>query len=217
MRGPNPREQEWQADYSRRVRWRWFLVLICGLTLVIGLVRTRRHHESAEMLMGKNQGLSVAMEESFPLQGTYAEALPLGPLMELNEGSGTQNTFTAEQATQSLDYWRETAQQVLSDAEAAGSTYTLKTYSHDAAAAANLLAAHNFPAQAEEAYGLAAQFWPENPDTALGLAGLLAADGRANDARQLLDDFAQKYPDQREYLDQSSAVAQGLWTVAAPR
>jgi hypothetical protein len=119
------------------------------------------------MLMGKNQGLSFAMGESCPLQGTYAEALRLGPLMKLNAGSD-QNTFTAEQAAQSVDYWRETAQQILPDAEAAGFTYTLKTYSHDAAAAANLLAAHNFPAQAEEAYRLAAQFWPENPDTSPG-------------------------------------------------
>ena len=184
---------------------------VAGRTAVMAINQTL-----LETLMGKNQGLSFGMEESFPLQGTYAQALPLGPLMELNAGSD-QNTFTAEQATQSLDYWRETAQQVLSDADAAGSTYTLKTYSHDAAAAANLLAAHNFPAQAEEAYGLAAQFWPENPDTALGLAGLLAADGRANDARQLLDDFARQYPDQRKYLDQSSAVVQGLWKPTPPQ
>jgi hypothetical protein len=201
MRGSNQREQEVQADYSRRVRWRWFQVLICGLTLVIALVRTRRHHESADMLMGKNQGLSFAMGESFPLQGTYAEALRLGPLMKLNAGSD-QNTFTAEQAAQSVDYWRETAQQILPDAEAAGSTYTLKTYSHDAAAAANLLAA---------------QFCPGNPEAALGLAGLLAADGRADDARQLLDNFARQYPDQRKYLDQSSAVAQGLWNPTTPQ
>ena len=48
------------------------------------------------------------------------DALPLGPLMELRAQDG-QNTFTPERAAQSLDYWRNAAQQILSDPEAAGS------------------------------------------------------------------------------------------------
>src|SRR6266576_6733538 len=56
-------------------------------------------------LMNKNPDLSFAVQESYPLQGTYADALPLGPLMELN-ARNEQNTFTPERATQALEYWR---------------------------------------------------------------------------------------------------------------
>jgi len=166
-----------------------------------------------ERLMEKNPGVSFALEESFPLQGTYADALPLGPLMELR-ARDDQNAFTPELAAQSLDYWRNTAQQVLSDPEAISSEAALKSYSHDTAAAANLLGAHNFSTEAEEAYRLATQLWPANPEAVTGLAGLLAGSGRENEARQLLADFAQKYPDQRKSLEESSAATTLLWSTS---
>ena len=36
------------------------------------------------------------MQESFPMKGTYADAAPLGPIMEL--GADEQNAFTADRA-----------------------------------------------------------------------------------------------------------------------
>src|SRR3989442_9344883 len=109
--------------------------------------------------------------------------------MELN-ARNDQTTFTAERATQSLDYWRDATQQILSDLEAAGSEAALRSYSHDASAAANLLAAHDFNSQAEETYRLATQLWPGNPECTGGLANMLAATGRAAQAQQLLDNFS---------------------------
>ena len=53
-------------------------------------------------LMQKNPDLSFAIEESFPLKGTYGDALPLGPLMQLHAATD-QNSFTADLAAQSLD------------------------------------------------------------------------------------------------------------------
>jgi len=47
MRHPNPREQEWQAEHGRRVRWRWFLTALFALALLAGLWRVRRQHEPA--------------------------------------------------------------------------------------------------------------------------------------------------------------------------
>ena len=73
------------------------------------------------------------------------DIVALGPLMELNARDG-QNTFTTERAQQSLDYFRSTADQIVSDPEAVNSPEVLKSYSHDAAAAAHLLAAHDFTA-----------------------------------------------------------------------
>src|SRR5262245_19123190 len=144
-----------------------------------------------QMLMQKNPDMSFAIEQSYPFRDTYADALPLGPLMELN-ARNDQNTFTAERAIESLDYWRNAAQQIFSDVEAASSEYVLKSYSHDASAAANLLAAHNFDSQAEETYRLATQLWPGNPECVGGLANLLSATGREAEAQQLMDNFSKQ-------------------------
>jgi len=162
-------------------------------------------------LMEKNPDLSFAVEESSPLRGTYAEALPLGPILELG-AQDEHNSFTSERAMQSLDYWQATAQRLFADPEAASSPATLKSYSHDAVAAANLLAAHQFTSEAEQTYRLAAQLWPENPESIGGLADLLARGGRENEAKQLLADFVRQHPSQKEGLERVSAAFRTLAT-----
>ena len=102
------------------------------------------------------------------------------------------------------------AEPVTSDSE-----YTLRAYSHDVNATANLLAAHNFTTQAEEAYRLASQIWPANAEPVEGLAQVLAQAGHADQARAVLDTFASKYPDQRTAIQQSAAGA--LWTTPVVR
>jgi hypothetical protein len=150
--------------------------------------------------MDKNPDLSFALQESFPMKGTYADAVPLGPLMELRAQDG-QNAFTADRAAQSLDYWRTTTQQLLSDPAAAGSSETMKSYAHDAVVAANLLAAHNYDAEAEQAYRLSSQLAPSNIEAVTGLSEVLVRTGRVGEARQLLEDFARQHPDQRSAVD----------------
>jgi hypothetical protein len=162
-----------------------------------------------QTLRQKNPDLSFAVEESFPLRGTYQDAVPLGPLMELGV-SGDE--FTAERAQQSFQYWQAVAQEVLADPDATGSPAVLKSYSHDTVAAANLLAARNFPAEAEQAYRLGTQLWAGNPESVGGLADLLAQKGREAEARQLLGDFAQQYPDEQKNLERVSAT----WRLISP-
>ena len=164
-----------------------------------------------QTLMQKNPDLSFAIEESFPLKGTYADALPLGPLMELGVNDG-RNTFTPERAMESLQYWQMMTQQLSSDPEVANSSTALKSYSHDAVSAANLLAAHNFSEEAEQAYNLATQLWPGNPESVNGLADVLVGAGREREARQLLDDFVRQYPDEQQTLQQMSAY----WRLISP-
>jgi tetratricopeptide (TPR) repeat protein len=152
-----------------------------------------------QTLMQKNPNLSFGLEESFPLKSTYPGAAVLGPIMELN--AGNQNPMTADAATQAVDYWRNTAQQLLSDPDATGSHDTMLTYSHEAVAQANLLASHNFNDQAEAAFRLATQLAPDNSWATTGLAQLLAGQGHADQANQLLDTFVQNHPDQRSEVD----------------
>ncbi len=125
-----------------------------------------------QTLMEKNPDTAFALEESFPLKSTYAGAAPLGPIMELRVPA-EQNAFTAERAAQTVGYWRSATQELLADTEAAGSPDTLKTYSHMVAAQANLLADHNYNGEAEQAYRLASQLSPSNPEAASGLAEIL--------------------------------------------
>ena len=105
-----------------------------------------------------------------------------------------------------LDYWRDRAQQVFSDPEAVNPPSALKSHSHDAVSAANLLAAHHFTGEAEQTYRLGMQLWPENPESVGGLADLLASTGRENEARQMLDEFTRQHPSQKKNLERISTT-----------
>lgn len=174
-------------------------VKVSGMTSVMAI-----NEKLLEMLAEKNPDLSFAVQESAPLQGTYASAAPLGPLMELN-AQNDESPFNQEVAEQSVDYWRSTAQSLLADPGATGSSYTMKAYSHDINATANLLAANNFTSEAEQAYTLASQVWPGNPEPVSGLAKILAQTGHADEAQNLLDQFASKYPNQQQAVQQARA------------
>ena len=117
--------------------------------------------------------------------------------MELRAQDG-QSTFTAERAAQSLDYWRKQVQQILSDPAADAA---LKSYSHNANSAANLLAAHNFTSEAEQAYRFSRQLWPDNPEPVAGLAAILERAGRADEVRQMLEEFYRNHPKQRSAVE----------------
>src|SRR5439155_17563091 len=91
--------------------------MIDGRTQVSGQLAVMAINERLlQAMMDKNPNAAFALEESFALQSTYATATPLGPIMELRAGDGP-STFTAETASQSVDYWRSTTQQLLSDSE----------------------------------------------------------------------------------------------------
>lgn len=145
-------------------------------------------------ILNQNPSLSFAMEESFSLPETYSGAFPVGPIYQLRAGDG-QSALTDDSVTQSLDYWRGIAQQLLSDPASASSDAALKTWSHDLSSEANLLAAAQFPGQAEEAYQLALQISPSNPDAAASYLSLLMGQDRTEEAAALVATLRQKAPD----------------------
>jgi hypothetical protein len=171
--------------------------MVNGKVQVSGQVAVMTINEKIlQIIQQKNPDLSFALQESWPFRGTYADAAPLGPIMELRAEDGAK-VFTPERAGQDLDYWRSTTQQLLADPEASGSAAALKSYSHNATAAANLLAAHNFTDQAEQTFRLSSQLWPGNPEPVAALSELLTHSGRSDEARKLVEDFVAKNPDQR--------------------
>ena len=199
-------------DEPKQVRPGETVSMVDGRAQVSGQVAVMAINEKLlQTLLEKNPSFEFALQESFPLKGTYPEAAPLGPIMELR-AQDRQDNFPAEQAAQSVDYWRATTQRLLSDPEATTSPETLKTYSHDVTAQANLLAAHNYTAEAEQAYRLSSQLWPGNPEPVRGIAEILSLTGRPDEARRLVENFGRTYPDQRAALEALAAQ----WRIVGP-
>jgi hypothetical protein len=178
-------------------------VQISGQVAVMGI-----NEKLLTAFMTKNPDLSFGLEESFPLKSTYANAVPLGPLMQLGV-QDVQNTFTSDTAAQVVNYWNNTAQQLFAEPDTSADSLVSLTYSKMAAAQASLLAEHNFNAQAEQAYRTALQICPFNPEAVYGLGQLLASTGRADEARQLIANF------QRDYPNLNKGPAPPVWTATA--
>lgn len=212
--------QEYMADAQRRMehdeqfpdepkqlRFGEDVKMVNGNVEVGGQVAVMSINEKLlQALMEKNPGLDFAVQESSPLRGTYGDALPLGPLMELG-AKDERNAFTQERASQALDYWRTKVQEISTDPEAMNSSTALTSYAHIAAATANLLTEHGFATEAEEAYRLAAQLWPGSAKSIGGLVDLLVRGGRDAEASKLLEDFHRNHPDQWKDLEQMRATA----------
>lgn len=154
-----------------------------------------------QMILQANPSSPFGLEESFPLKSTYAEAAPLGPIMELRAPDG-QNALSADSASQTLAYWQDRVQQLLADPAAADSPDWLRAYSKMTDAQANLFAAHDLNAQAEQAFRLSLQFCPYATDAVFGYVGLLTGQNRAGEALAVAQSAAMSDP--------GSQVLQGL-------
>jgi hypothetical protein len=153
-----------------------------------------------QLLLQKNPDLSFAMEQSFPLPSALAGAASLGPIMELRAAGG-QNSLNADSATQSLAYWQTTAQQLLANQEVSAAPDTLQAYSHDLSAQASLFARNDLGSQAEQAYQLANQLSPANPEVVFGYTTLLVNQGRLDEARQLVQTAVGLAPNFQQFQD----------------
>jgi tetratricopeptide (TPR) repeat protein len=138
--------------------------------------------------LDKNPDLSFALEESFPFSSTYGHAVPLGPITELRANDEAK-PLSPERAAQALQYWQCTVGRMTQDLPPGAESEALKAYSHLAAAQANLLAAQNYPAEAEQTLRLALQLCPGNAEGVYRLSELLARSGRGDEARQTLERF----------------------------
>ena len=166
-------------DEPKQLRPGETLKVVDGKVQVSGQIAVMGVNEKLlQMLMQKNPALSYAMQESLSMPGLYGDATPLGPLMELGK-TDSDTTLTPERAAQSVDYWRTLAQDVLADPAAIASDYVRRSYSKNANSTANLLAARHYDSEAEQAYRLSSQLWPENSEATEGLATILARTSRA--------------------------------------
>ena len=134
-----------------------------------------------QAMLKKNPDVSFALEESFPFRSTYAEAVPLGPVMELRVADA-DTVFTGETATDTVRYWESTAQQLRSDPGLTSDSHTMKTYAKLIASQAHLLEARHFDDQAGQAYRLALQLCPSSPEPVYNYINLLMKKDRKPEA-----------------------------------
>lgn len=132
------------------------------------------------MLMDKNPDASFAIEQSFPFTSMYGGTRPLGPIMELR--AGEQNAFTQERAGQTVDYWRTSARELLSDTAAADAQNVRMTYGKMAAEQAALLQHHGYAAEAEQAFQIATEIAPASPEAVFRYMNILVGQKRFDDA-----------------------------------
>ena len=134
-----------------------------------------------QVLLEKNPDLSFAYEESYPMKFMFAEATPVGPIMELRVRD-EQNILTSERAAQSVDYWRTVTQQLLADPEFTESHHARASYSKLLSSQAGLLVERNYPAEAEQAFRLANELCPSSPEAVYRYVNWLVSQGRIEDA-----------------------------------
>ena len=153
-----------------------------------------------QIFMQNNPNASFAMEESFPFASTYAKATPLGPIMELGV-QHEQDALTAERAAQSVDYWRATAQQLLSDPETPEGSDPRKAYSKMVSAQAGLFLAGNYTAEAEQAFRIANEICPTSPEAVFRYVNMLVEQQRFQDAILVGENAVNAAPENRGFGD----------------
>jgi len=147
-----------------------------------------------QVFMGKNPDTSFAMEESFPFKSTFGSATPLGPIMELRV-QDEQNALTRERASQAVDYWRATAQRLLSDPESPDGSDPRMAYAKLASSQAGLLLDRGYTAEAEQAFRLANEIAPTSNHAVFGYINLLVGQNRLEAALLVAENAVGFEPD----------------------
>jgi hypothetical protein len=153
-----------------------------------------------QLLLDKNPDVPFAIEQSFPFKSTYASATPVGPIMEVRV-QDEQNALTRERAAQSVEYWRATTVQLLSDSEAADSREVRLSYSKLASSQADLLLNRNYTAEAEQTLRLATQIGPSSPEAVFGYVTLLTGQNRVEEAIPVAEAAMKASPEKPMFRD----------------
>lgn len=173
--------------------------LVDGKVQVSGQIAVMAINEKLfQMLMAKNPNTAFAMEESFPFNSLYQNARPLGPIIEMGFADES-NPLTAGLASQSVDYWRSAADQLLADPATPDGSDARKAYSKLISSQAGILADHQFTAEAEQAFRIAAEIYPASPEVTFRYVGLLMGQNRVADALQVAENALRVDPENPQF------------------
>jgi len=193
-------DQQFQ-DEPKQIRPGEDIKIVDGKVQVSGQVAVMAINEKMfQMLLDKNPDLSFAIEQSFPFKSTYAGATPVGPIMELRV-QDEQNALNAERAAQSVDFWRTTAQQLLSDPETPEGSDPRKAYSKLVSAQAELFLDRKYAAEAEQAFRIATEICPSSPEAVFRYVNLLTGQNRMADAVSVAESAVKAAPENQQFRD----------------
>lgn len=176
-------------DEPRQVRPGENIRIVDGKVEVVGQPAVMDINERLlQMLMERNPDVSFAIEQSHAFESTYADATPVGPIMELRV-QDEDRRLTQERAAESVNYWREVSGGLtdLND-------HLRLAYGKLAANQAALFENRNFPGEAEQTYRLAVEMSPTSPEAIYGYANLLARQNRLREALPVIERAAQENP-----------------------
>jgi len=109
--------------------------------------------------------------------------------------------LNAERAAQSVDFWRATAQQLLSDPETPDGSDPRKAYSKLVAEQAELFLDRKYPAEAEQAFRIATEICPSSPEAVFRYVNLLTGQNRMADAVSVAESAVKAAPENQQFRD----------------
>jgi hypothetical protein len=131
-------------------------------------------------MLEQNPDRRFTMEESFPLTDTYADAAPLGPLLELRAQNVPDSK--AQRAVDSLNLLAAQKQRILAEPSVENSQKVRDAWAKLASAQGGLLKQHGALEEAERAFQLALELAPANSEAVFRHVQLLAEQHRFDEA-----------------------------------
>jgi tetratricopeptide (TPR) repeat protein len=152
--------------------------------------------EILKALIERNPGMTFAVDGSFDLGGLAADIVPSGAVLEIRPGSGggTGGGLAPARAAETAEYWKATARRLETESAMEPDAPTRREYAQMALIQGQVLASQNLPSEAEQTYRAALQMAPAAYEPVERLALHLAAQGRASEAVEVAEAYAQANP-----------------------
>ncbi|MFA9196273.1 MAG: protein O-mannosyl-transferase family [Aliarcobacter sp.] len=132
------------------------------------------------------------VEESFPMEWSYPNAVPHGLCYEIKKDPVAK--LTPEMVKVDMQYWREYIDHLMKTPGFEDDIDAQRSFSKLRNTGGNIYKWRKMPEAAEQAYRQALELWPGNTETLNNFTDLLMSQGRAADLRDLLAKAAKADP-----------------------
>jgi Tfp pilus assembly protein PilF len=144
------------------------------------------HAAIAQWIFEKNKHRrEFFIEESFPMEWTYAHAVPNGLSYRLNPEP--LETLPPEAVAEDFRYWNDYVDRLLNDKNFHEDFDAKRSFSKLRNSTGNIYRARRMWAEAERAYRQALQLHPNNMESLVALSGILSAQKRWDEMAQIWD------------------------------
>ena len=132
------------------------------------------------------------VEESFPMEWSYPNAVPHGLCYEIKRDPVP--VLTPEQVAADMQYWRNYIDRLKAMPQFAQDIDAQRSFSKLRNTGGNIYKWRRMPGEAEQAYRQALELWPGNTETLNNFSDLLLRQGRSAELREILAKAAKEDP-----------------------